>query len=97
MRSEAYYQAQLIKKLERMFPGCYIVKNDPALRQGIPDLLILYEGRWGMLEVKISATASVRPNQDFYVDKVGKMSFAAFIYPENEEQVLHDLQEALGA
>lgn len=92
---EGKYQAYLVKKLRQMFVGCEVFRNNPNQRQGILDLLILYEGRWAMLEVKTSADAEVQPNQPYYVEKFNEMSFAAFIYPENEEQVLSDLQRAL--
>ena len=95
--TENAYQAKLIKKLKRMFPGCEILKNDPNLRQGILDLTLLYGPFWAALEVKASATASERPNQRYYVEKLNDMSFAAFIYPENEEEVLAALQEAFSS
>lgn len=94
MRSEASYQAGLIKTLERLFPGCFIQKNDPALNQGIPDLIILWEGKWAMLEVKKSASEPYRPNQEHYIARFNEMSFASAIYPENEDEVLDDLQQA---
>lgn len=89
---EREYQARLKKKLERMFPGCVILKNDPELLQGIPDLTILHEDRWAMLEVKASERSRVQPNQDYYVRKLGSMSFAAFIYPDVEQEVLYALR-----
>jgi hypothetical protein len=95
--SEAQYQAKLIKKLKKRFPGCEVVKNDAQLRQGILDLSIFWERRWGMLEVKDSETASVRPNQDYFVEKFNGMSFAAFIYPENEEEVLSEMERAFAS
>lgn len=95
MTNEASYQRNLIHKLERLFPGCLVIKNDPQFTQGIPDLLILFEDRWGMLEVKKSETAKVQPNQAHYVQHYGEMSFAAFICPENEDEVLNELQSAL--
>ena len=97
MPSEASYQTKLIKKLKRLFPECHIQKNDPAEHQGIPDILILIGGRWAMLEVKKAVTASRQRNQEYHVNKFRKMGFAAFISPENEEQVLNDLQSTFGA
>lgn len=94
---ESKYQALLIKKLEYLFEGCVILKNDANYRQGFPDLLILFNNNWAALEVKQSARASHQPNQDYYVDILNIMSFAAFIYPENEEDVLNELQHALRA
>ena len=94
-RLERDFQAKLIKELKVMFKGCIIVKNDPNYIQGIPDLLILYNDRWAALEVKKSATAHHQPNQEYYVDLMDQMSFAAFIYPENKEENLYELQQAL--
>lgn len=92
---ESEYQARLVKLLRRMFPGCLILKNDTNYLQGIPDLLILYGSRWAMLEVKAHREAPEQPNQQYYVDMLDGMSFCAFIYPEIEEEVLHDLQQTL--
>lgn len=93
---ESRFQSLLIKELKKLFPGCIVLKNDPNYIQGFPDLLILFNRRWAALEVKESATAQRQPNQDYYIDFLDNMSYAAFIYPENKEAVLHDLQYALG-
>ena len=91
---ESQFQSKLIKKLKKIFPGCLVMKTDPTYIQGLPDLLILFNDRWAVLECKKIGTASHRPNQDYYVDRMNEMSFARFIYPENEEEILHDLQQA---
>lgn len=91
---EREYQAKLIKKLGRLFPGCFILKNDSSYLQGIPDLLVLYKDRWAMLEVKPSGNASFQPNQEYYLRMLNEMSFAAVIYPSNESDVFRDLQQA---
>ena len=93
---ESEYQRKLIKKLKELFPGCIVLKNDAQLKQGIPDLTILHHDKWACLEVKKSKDASHRPNQDYHVDTMNTMSYAAFIYPENEEQILGELKEVLG-
>ena len=77
-----------------MFPDCVIEKSDPNYRQGVPDLTIFYGDKWARLEVKASYDAPTQPNQDYYVEQFNEMSFAAFIYPENEEEVLLALQRA---
>lgn len=91
---ESTYQAKLIKKLERRFPGCLILKNDSSYKQGIPDLLVLWKRRWALLEVKASANAPQQPNQEYYIGLGRDLSFAAFIFPENEEEVLDELQRS---
>lgn len=94
---ERDFQGQVKKELKELFPGCIITKNDSAYIQGIPDLLILYKDKWAALEVKKYKKASHRPNQDYYVNLMNQMSFARFIYPENKEEVLHELQQAFRA
>lgn len=95
--AENRFKTKLIKEIKAMFPGCMIFHLDPNEIQGIPDLLILYEDKWAVLEGKDYANAPHRPNQDYYVDLMNRMSFAAFIYPENKEEVLYELQEAFRA
>lgn len=91
---ESKYQAHVMDRLRAEFPGCFILKNDTSLIQGVPDLLVLYNVFWAALEVKASARSRVQPNQNYYVDLLDGMSFASFIYPENEEEVFRDLQYA---
>ena len=92
---ENKFKTNLIKEIEALLPGCMVLHLDPTEIQGIPDLLILYEDRWAALEGKKSANATHRPNQDYYVDLMNRMSFAAFVYPENREEILHELELAL--
>ena len=94
MALERDFQAKLIKDLKNIFKGCIVLKNDPSYIQGIPDLIILFEDKWAALEVKKSRTASHRPNQEYYVDLMDRMSFASFIYPENKEEILYELQQS---
>jgi hypothetical protein len=94
MITENKYQARIIKKLEDLFPGCMIMKTDTSLYQGMPDLIILWHKYWASLEIKASASASSQPNQMHYIQKLNEMSFAAYIYPENEQEVLSALQQA---
>lgn len=95
---ERHYQAKLIKRIRVLLEGCFILKNDASYLQGVPDLLILYRDRWAILEVKVkkpTKASDFEPNQEYYLDLLNEMSFAACIYPENEDEVLDDLQSAL--
>jgi hypothetical protein len=92
---ESKFQAELIKEIKQLLPGCIVMKNDPNYIQGIPDLTILYNKRWATLECKKSKKESHRPNQDYYVDKMQQMSYSAFVYPENKEEILNELQQSL--
>ena len=88
---ESKFQSNLIKEIKDRYPGCIVLKNDSSYIQGIPDLSIYYQDKYAMLEVKKNATASHQPNQDYYVKKLNEMSFSQFIFPENKDQVLSDL------
>lgn len=91
---ENQFQAHLINRLKEEFPGCMVLKNDTDYIQGIPDLLVLYGTRWAALEVKAAPKSREQPNQRYYVDLMDEMSFAMFVFPENEERVFHALQQA---
>ena len=91
---ERDFQRELIKELERRFPGAIVTKLDSSHIQGIPDLLRLYKDRWATLECKRNKKATRQPNQRLYVDQMDDMSFSRFIYPENREEVLRELQQA---
>ena len=93
---ESKYQSGLLDRIRNLLPGCVILKNDASYMQGVPDLIILFEHRWAMLEVKKSARAGTQPNQAYYIEQFNEMSFAAFIEPSNEEEVLYELQQSFG-
>lgn len=94
MKKESKFQSELIKELKERFEGCIVMKLDSGYIQGIPDLLVLYKKKWATLECKRTANANKQPNQEYYVDKMNKMSFSRFIFPENKEEVLNDLENA---
>ena len=89
---ERNFQARLIRELKQLFPGCIVLKNDSSYIQGFPDILILYKDRWAALECKKSEDEHRQPNQEYYVDLLDQMSYAAFIWPENKELIFHELQ-----
>ena len=93
---ESKFQKELMDEIRDRYPGCVILKNDSGYIQGIPDWTILYKKRWAVLETKKEEKASHRPNQDYYVDKLNKMSYSSFAYPENRETVLNQLSKVFG-
>ena len=97
MKLERQFQSNLIFEIKEMLPECFILKNDGSnVPQGFPDLLILYKDKWGTLECKRDSKAEKQNNQDYYVDRLNKMSFSSFISPENKEEVLNELLSAFG-
>lgn len=92
---ENSFQSKLIKKLGSRFPGCTVMKNDANYRQGFPDLSVYHNGRTAFLECKASEKAHRQPNQDYWVGKLKEDGFYAnFIFPENEKEVLSDLERS---
>jgi hypothetical protein len=102
-RREREYQPGLIKRIERLFhedlleddEEVYVRKID--IQQGWPDLLILAPRFWALLEVKRdepTCADDFEPNQEWWIEEFDQMSFSACIYPENEQEVLHALQQA---
>ena len=93
---ENAFQKELIVEIKKRFPGAMVLKNDPTYIQGVPDLLILHKDKWAALECKRSSKAKKQPNQEYYVGKMKEMSYSSFIFPENREEVLHELSRAFG-
>lgn len=88
---ESKFQKELIDEVKMRYPGCVALKNDSSYIQGFPDWTILYQDKWAVLEVKRERGASKQPNQEYYVNKLNRMSFSRFVFPENKEEVLEDL------
>ena len=95
-RTEDKFRDDLIEEIKERLPGAIVLKNDPDYIQGIPDLMVVHGEHWAALECKRSKNASHRPNQDYYIRKMDEMSIAAFIYPENKEEVLNEIQRSFG-
>ena len=96
MKKESAFQHDLITALRDRYPDCMIIKNDANYIQGIPDLLVLFNERWAMLECKRSENEHHQPNQDYYISHLNEMSYATFVYPENLDKVFGELDELFG-
>lgn len=92
IKLERQFQKELIDEIKELFPGCIVLKNDSSYIQGFPDWTVFYRNKWAVLEVKRSMRASRQPNQEYYIDILDRMSFARFVYPENKDEVLYELQ-----
>lgn len=95
MANESKFKRQLIKEIEEMFPGAFVLKTNANQIQGIPDQLILYGPNWAMIEAKDTVESHRQPNQNYYVNLFNQMSYASFVYPQNKEVVLDELQHTL--
>lgn len=93
---ESDFQSDLIVELEELFPGCLVLVKPGYYIQGFPDLMVFYNQQWAALEVKAAYNSEKQPNQDYYVDMLDDMSYAAFIFPENKQEVIDELQQTFG-
>lgn len=90
---ESKFQKELMTEIQNLYPGCVILKNDPNYIQGFPDWTIFYKNKWAVLEAKRDKNARKQPNQDYYVNRLNDMSFSRFVYPENKDEVLRELEQ----
>ena len=95
-KKESEFQSSVKKELEERLPGCVVSKNATGFHDGFPDLICLVGETWLMLECKRSEDEPHQPNQDWWVDHLNEMSYAAFIFPENREQVMGEITEKFG-
>lgn len=95
---EGKYKTELKKRMQARFPDAIILKNDEQLCPGIFDLVMLWGPWYAAIEVKRNASAPYRPNQEYYLNSVVQMGGLAFtLYPENEEEVLNEIQHSFEA
>lgn len=91
---ESVFKKKLINRILHEFPGAIVLKADANYIQGIPDNFILFRNKWAAFEAKRSKFSSHQPNQDYYVDLLNRMSYASFVYPENEDLFFHEIQRS---
>lgn len=91
---ESVFKKKLINRILREFPGAIVLKADANYIQGITDNFILFEDKWAAFEAKRNKFAPHQPNQDYYVDLLNGMSYASFVYPENEDQFINEIQQS---
>lgn len=96
VKLESEFSLDVKDQLKRRFPDCFIIKLDANQIQGIPDLLVLWRSHWAVLETKRGLRSVRQPNQQYYVDMLDEMSFAAFIHPLNYHEVLDEMERAFG-
>lgn len=93
---ESEFQSRFIDAIKKRYPGAMCLKNDANYIQGIPDWTVLFGERYAVLEIKKDADAPARPNQPYYVELFGKMAYSAFVYPENADMILAELDVHFG-
>jgi hypothetical protein len=97
-KKESDFEADFMERLDSEMPEPgFWIKGNSAMRQGVPDRMYLNGPHWAALEFKKDSKAPPEPNQPYYVEKLGKMSYASFVTPENADEVISGIREAFGA
>lgn len=93
---EGRFKEEFSNELSFLFPDIVMLKNDEQMLQGVPDMLLLFEDKWAMLEFKANENSAVQPNQRYYVGLFNTMSYSTFVFPENRDEVLEELSRHFG-
>ena len=92
-KKESEFKSKLYKEIRERFPGAEVLPNDASYIQGIPDATVYFpNGRYFMLEGKRSSNSPKRPNQEYYVNESPIRNNAMFVYPDNKDKVLSELE-----
>jgi hypothetical protein len=89
---EGKLQSEIIKWLKSK--GAYVIKckSGPGTPVGCPDIIFLYEGAWGAIEVKASKVSKFRPGQKPTLARLGAWSpFVYVAYPANWLEIKKEL------
>lgn len=88
MTAEKKLQSEIIKFLKEH--KAYVIKTQagPGTPVGCPDIIFLFEGAWGAIEVKAARDSKYRVGQQATLGHLGKWSpFVWTAYPENWPEI----------
>lgn len=89
---EAKLQSEIGKFLRGKGAYVIITRPQPGTPTGCLDIIFLYEGAWGSIEVKSSRTAPYQPGQEATLKRFMEWSpFVYKAYPENWPEIKADL------
>lgn len=92
--NESRLQSDIVKYLRDK--GCYVIKTRPGMGtpDGCPDIIFLYEGFWGSIEVK-GSRPKWQPLQRETLAKLDEWSWAKVVNPTNWLDVKLELEAML--
>lgn len=91
--SEATFRTKFLKDVKDLSPDIFIEFADPQRCNGIPDVIIFYKKKFARIETKRSKIASKRKHQEYYIKYFNSQGiYAAFLTPENKEEVFNALR-----
>lgn len=95
MSVESRLQAEIRRYLRSK--GCYVlvIKGGPGIPDGCSDIIFMFEGFWGAIEVKASPKARYQPLQEETLDKLNTWSWAKRVDPTDWPAVREELEAML--
>lgn len=77
--------------------GCYVlvIKPQPGIPDGCPDIIFMLEGFWGSIEVKRSPSAGYEPLQELTIAKHNNWSWSRRVDPVSWIDVRQELEALL--
>ena len=95
MSIESTLQSNIRKYLRSK--GCYVlvIRPQPGIPEGCPDIIFMLEGFWGSIEVKKDPKADYQPLQEVTIAKHNQWSWSRRVDPTNWAQVKAELEAML--
>lgn len=86
-----------IRRYLKTEKGCYVlvIKPQPGIPDGCPDIIFMKEGFWGSIEVKKDPKAEYQPLQEETIAKHDDWSFSRRVDPTNWHEVKAELEDIL--
>jgi hypothetical protein len=77
--------------------GCYVlvIKPQPGIPDGCPDVVFMKEGFWGSIEVKKDEKADYQPLQRETIEKHNEWSWSRRVDPTNWTETKIELEMIL--
>jgi len=86
---ESSLTSSLILALERLMPGCVVLKHFDSVTTGIPDLSITWAGRTVWMEIKWAhPTYEMRADQMETVRRLGMAGIAYYVIFESNPKMI---------
>lgn len=92
MRESAFKKRFLAKVEERLSYLDLDFITPTETSRSLPDIFVIGPLFWAALEFKRSGDANHQPNQDWYIERFNEKGYGVFVEPNNEEEVLNDLE-----
>lgn len=90
---EMSFKTKFLMDLDKRLANLELVFVDTRPKhRSYPDTIVLGPKYWAALEFKRTKRAPHQPNQDYYISRFRENGYANFVYPENAEEVLDDLE-----